>query len=399
MMINTGQNIPFSVIIVAAGSGSRMNSDLPKQFLLINGKTILRHTLEKFTTHPSLQSVTVVINPEHQELYEKSIQGLEQKIQPPIYGGATRQESVRNALQSMTLDKNDIVLIHDAARPALHPDDLNRILETMKTQEAVTLTGLIKDTLRKTHNEILGDTIDRDTTLGMQTPQAFKFELIKTAHEQLKNKAVTDDTALATEAGHAVKAVIAQHPNPKVTTRDDLDYVTFLLNKDQRTMMIPKTALGYDVHAFGGEAQTIRIGGIDIPHTHKLAGHSDADVVLHAITDAIYGLLADSDIGSHFPPSDPAHKGKDSTIFLKEALSDLIKAKGIIHHVDSTIICEAPKIGPHRETMRQKIAEIMNLPPSRISIKATTTEGLGFTGRREGIAAQSLITASFPNEE
>lgn len=376
-----------------------MNADLPKQFLKIGKKTILRHTLEKFASHPALQSITVVINPDHQDLYEASIRGLEGKILPPVNGGETRQDSVRNAIESLKADENDIILIHDAARPALHEDDLNQILEIVALHDAATLTGSVKDTLRKSKNNILTETIDRDSTLCIQTPQAFRFGIIKSAHHLLKDKTATDDTALVTEIGHDVKAVIARYPNPKVTTRDDLEYATFLLNKGKETMIIPKTALGYDVHAFGEDAQTIRIGGIDIPHARKLAGHSDADVVLHAITDAVYGLLADGDIGAHFPPSDPAHKGKDSTIFLKEALSDLKGAKGIIHHVDTTIICETPKIGPHREAMRQRIAEIMNLPLSRVSVKATTTEGLGFTGRQEGIAAQSLVTASFPNEE
>lgn len=378
-----------------------MNSDIPKQYLTLSGRPILRHTMDIFANHPNLKSMIVAINPDHQALYTEATKDFVLPILT-VAGGSTRQHTVKNALNALSeLDTKDdeIILIHDAARPCLHKDDLNAILDSMKEETAASLTALVKDTLRKTNDKILGQTIDRDKTLILQTPQAFRFKELKTAHEELKDKTYTDDTALMSQAGHDVKAVISQHPNPKITTKDDIEFISYLLEKKNRNlnqMMIPKTAIGYDVHAFGDEAPTLRIGGIDIPHSHKLAGHSDADVVLHAITDAVYGIMADGDIGSHFPPSDHTHKGKDSAIFLEEALLSLNKKGAIIHHIDTTIICEAPKIGPHREAMRRKIATITGLPLSAISIKATTTEQLGFTGRREGIAAQSIITASFP---
>ena len=218
--------------------------------------------------------------------------------------------------------------------------------------------------------------------------------MIQKAHERFKGQNFTDDTGLVSEMGIAVKIVQGSPFNIKITMPEDMIMAERNLAPRPR---VPRTGIGFDVHAFGDASPSIRIGGIDIPHTHKLKGHSDADVLLHAITDALYGAIADGDIGSHFPPSNPAYKGKDSSFFLEEAVKAVKSKDGKIIHIDSVIMCEAPKIGPHRELIQHRIADMIGLSPSRVSIKATTTEELGFTGRREGIAAQAIVTVMLPD--
>jgi 2-C-methyl-D-erythritol 4-phosphate cytidylyltransferase/2-C-methyl-D-erythritol 2,4-cyclodiphosphate synthase len=381
-----------TVIIVAGGIGARLGSETPKQYLLIHGKPVLNHTISAFSNHPDVKQIIVVIGKDHDELYQKATIGLP-KLLPPVYGGETRQESVYQAIQSLNLSDDDILLIHDAARPCISKDSIDRIIQSLKSNQAASLGIAIADTLRKTNGTEFQSIIDRQNVYAMQTPQGFHFGIIKSAHEKFKGQNFTDDTSLVTEMGIPVSIVNGNRTNIKITTPEDMMIAEKYLAPPA---LIPRTGIGFDVHAFGEESTSIRIGGVDIPHTHKLKGHSDADVLLHAITDALYGVIADGDIGSHFPPSNPAFKGQDSAYFLQEAAKAVREKGGKIIHIDSVIMCEAPKIGPHRGDIQKRVAEILCISPSHVSVKATTTEELGFTGRREGIAAQAIVSVMLP---
>lgn len=396
------QNTHFSshsdvtAIIVAAGSGTRFGDDLPKQYHHLNGEPVLRHTLKAFANHPHISDIIVVIAPGFEDLYDNAAQGIA-KLKPPVIGGATRQQSVYNALSSLhSAHPQRLILIHDAARPCIDAHSIDRIIASLQTHKAASLAIPVTDTLRKGDQDHLSETVSRDNLYAMQTPQGFHFETIMAAHETFKSNEFTDDTSLVSERGTPVAIVAGSRQNIKITTQEDMMITEKYLTP---RMLIPRTGLGFDVHAFGEEAANIRIGGVDIPHTHKLKGHSDADVLLHAITDALYGVIADGDIGSHFPPSNMAYKDKDSAFFLEDAVNAVRQKHGRIVHVDSVIMCEAPKIGPHRDAIRERVARIIGIAPSKVSVKATTTEELGFTGRREGIAAQAIVTVLFPDED
>lgn len=384
-----------TVIIVAGGIGARFGKDTPKQYLPIHGKSVLNHTISVFSNHTDVKQIIVVIGKEHDDLYQKATIGLS-KLLPPVYGGATRQESVYNALQTLSMADDEIILIHDAARPCISKDLIDNILKSLRSNQAASLGIAITDTMRKTNGTEFQSVIDRQNIYAMQTPQGFHFSIIKSAHEKFKGQNFTDDTALATKMGIPVSIVNGDRLNIKITTSEDMMIAEKYLAPPA---LIPRTGIGFDVHAFGEESTSIRIGGVDIPHTHKLKGHSDADVLLHAITDALYGVICDGDIGSHFPPNNPAYKGADSSYFLQEAAKAVREKGGGIIHVDSIIMCEAPKIGPHRKIIQERVADILSLSSSCISIKATTTEELGFTGRREGIAAQAVVSVMLPEED
>jgi 2-C-methyl-D-erythritol 4-phosphate cytidylyltransferase/2-C-methyl-D-erythritol 2,4-cyclodiphosphate synthase len=398
------ENTPFSnapvsiptctVIIVAAGSGARFGDSLPKQYHKIHGLPVLRHTVQAFATHPDVTYIQVVIAEGFEDLYQDAVKGIG-KMLPPVIGGSTRQESVYNALAHLSLNADDIIMIHDAARPCVTSKSIDDILNSLKTYSAASLAIQVSDTLRKSDKGEFTDIVSRDALYAMQTPQGFHFDIIKAAHIAFKNRNFTDDTALATAMDVPVQIVIGNRKNIKITTPEDIMLAEKYLSP---APLIPRTGLGFDVHAFGDAAPSIRIGGVDIPHTHKLKGHSDADVLLHAITDALYGTIADGDIGSHFPPNNPEYKGKDSAFFLEDAVNAVNAKGGRIVHIDSVIMCEAPKIGPHRTAIQKRVAEIVGITPTRVSIKATTTEELGFTGRREGIAAQAIVTVLLSDE-
>lgn len=396
------ENTPFSihtgctVIIVAAGSGARYGDSLPKQYHKIHGIPVLRHTIQKFANHPAITRIQVVIAHGFEDLYAQAVSGIE-KLMPPVTGGSTRQTSVYNALSTLPLEKNDIVLIHDAARPCVDTKSIDALLESLKINPAASLATPVSDTLRRSEKGEFTDVVNRDDLYAMQTPQGFHFGIIRSAHEKFKKQNFTDDTSLITAMGIAVSVVMGTRENIKITTPEDMMIATKYLSPP--THLVPRSGLGFDVHAFGEAATMIRIGGVDIPHTHKLKGHSDADVLLHAITDALYGVIADGDIGSHFPPSNPDYKGKNSAFFLEDAITAVRSRGGKIIHIDSVIMCEAPKIGPHRAAIQKRIADIIGLSPARVSVKATTTEELGFTGRREGIAAQAIVTVLLPDED
>lgn len=381
----------FHLLIPAAGSACRMALDTPKPYLKIGGKHILRHAIEKFINFNKLESVVTVISEDCHGLYNKAISGLDKCHFTA--GSNTRKNSVYNGLKSFSNLKNeDIVLIHDAARPMVQRADIEAILSVMSNKDipAATLATPVTDSLLKD-----GNAVERDNMWAIQTPQAFRYGALMAAHQQFEDDdSFTDDAGIMRASGHKVEIVPSSRQNIKITTQDDLKIAKIMMNQNMET----RSTMGYDVHAFEQEpsARKLIMGGIEIDHPLALVGHSDADVVLHAITDAILGGLNEGDIGTHFPPSDPQWKDVNSAAFLKVA-TDMLTAKGgEITFIDVTIMAEEPKIGPHRAAMQARIGEITVMPTSRISIKATTTEKLGFTGRKEGIACQALVTIRLP---
>tara|TARA_R110002124_G_scaffold64985_2_gene177606 strand:+ start:413236 stop:414462 length:1227 start_codon:yes stop_codon:yes gene_type:complete len=402
----------FHAIIVAAGQGQRFGGDLPKQYSTLNGKPLLRYCLDVFASMKNCQSISVVINEGHKDLFTAATKNFPTDINIVI-GGAERHESVYNALMSLSeLDHDSPVLIHDAARPFVSVKNIEDVVSGVCTKGCATLAVPTVDTLRYAQNGRIAEIENNGTATGLthpsrdnlwsvQTPQGFKYGIIHEAHQQAKNDllgydGVTDDTALVQKSGHNVEIVTGDRVNFKITQIEDFAMAEQILMRPR----IAKMATGYDVHAFEEYevvGNHIKLGGLLIPHTYELKGHSDADVALHALTDALYGVISDGDIGMHFPPSDNAHKGQDSAVFLKAANDAVQKQDGIIRHVDLTIICEKPAIGPHRDAMRENIALLMGLDIKNVSVKATTTEGLGFTGRREGIAVQAAVSADFPS--
>lgn len=379
----------IAILIVAAGKGVRAGGAVPKQYAPLAGQAILRRTLQAFAEYPQAL-LQVVVGPGQESLFSEATAGI--TLLPPVIGGATRQESVRIGLEALAPHKPDFVLIHDAARPLVSRKVIDGVIASLESGSQAAVPHLaVADTLRKEESGTWV-TVPRDGLMRAQTPQGFAFEAILKAHHAFQSQEVTDDMALAALAGLKIVATPGEETNMKVTTPEDFATAEMFL---KARMGDVRTGSGYDVHKFS-EGDHIWLCGLKIPHSHGLEGHSDADVGLHALTDALLGAIGDGDIGSHFPPTDERWRGADSTIFLAHAAS-LVRAKGgVITHCDVTIICERPKVGPHREAMRSKIAEVLQLDLGRVSVKATTTEGLGFTGRREGIAAQAIATVVLP---
>lgn len=369
----------FTAIIVAAGSGSRMGSDLPKQFQMLGGKEVLVHAIDALLPHPAIEAVHVVIAAD-QERMAKAVLG--DKSVKLVIGGETRSQSVRNGLAAV---ETSHVLIHDAARPFCPGTVIDRLVSAMETHDAATPMLRSVDTLAQPHGALLGDGVDRETVIRIQTPQAFRTNVIRDAYEG-HDGAPTDEARVAAAAGIDVALVQGDEMLDKITTPGDFARAEALAGQT----MIPRTGMGFDVHQFAGEGP-VMLGGIAVPHDKGLSGHSDADVLLHAITDALLGAVSLGDIGLHFPPSDPTWKGADSEKFLAHAAKLVRDMGAVIDSVDATLICEAPKVGPHRAAMQQNIARILDLVPDRVSVKATTTERLGFTGRGEGIACQAVV--------
>ena len=366
---------PFYALIAAAGCGARLGGETPKQYLKIGGKAVLRHTIEVFLTCPGLRGLKVIISPAHEPLYREAVDGL--SLPEFVTGGDNRKESVFNGLNGFSrLKSNDVILIHDAARPFIRKEQIESVVQAAHSGGAATLALPVADTLKREAGEYL----DRDGLYALQTPQGFHYGVIKKAHERSGH--YTDDTGLVAALGHKIKLVPGSRENFKITTMDDLMMAKKFLPRTTRT------GTGFDVHAFT-TGNKVRLCGVDIPHNKSLAGHSDADAGLHALTDALLGAIAAGDIGQHFPPSDPQWKGADSAVFLKKAVEMVHARGGEIVNLDVTLICEAPKVGPHREKMQARVAEICGIKPDQVGIKATTTEGLGFTGRGEGIAVQA----------
>ncbi len=393
--------INVAALIVAAGRGMRVGIDLPKQYLDLQGETVLVRSIRALAADHRVRSILCVIHPDDRALYDSAIASLDAasaaRLLEPAYGGSTRQASGHAGLEALAATSNppDIVLVHDAARPFASPALVGRSIEAAYAKGAAIPGVAVTDTIKRVDAQgQITDTPPRRDLKAVQTPQAFRFDVLLKAHRSAatqKGLDFTDDAAIAEWAGHPVHVFDGELGNLKLTTA--ADFAT--ARESSMGASETRTGIGYDVHAFeAGEA--IILGGVTLPHSHQLSGHSDADVVLHAITDAIFGALADGDIGSHFPPSDPQWRGASSGIFLDYAVKRVKERGGRIVHLDATIICEAPKIGPHRDAMRESIAEICGLTVDRVGIKATTTEQLGFTGRREGIATQAIATLSLP---
>ncbi|MCG8493067.1 MAG: bifunctional 2-C-methyl-D-erythritol 4-phosphate cytidylyltransferase/2-C-methyl-D-erythritol 2,4-cyclodiphosphate synthase [Sneathiellales bacterium] len=375
-------------LIVAAGSGSRTGLDYPKQYFRMGEKTVLEHVIDAFLTHEAIDQILVLINPADTELYEKAVK--DRDLLPWQAGGNTRQQSVLNGLKALTDLEPDYVLIHDAARPFVSTDLINRCLDALKNGKNAILPALpIVDTLKSVEGPSVTGTINREHVVAAQTPQCFSYPQILKAHLDFQDQDVTDDIALAELAGLNVDHILGDPLNIKITTENDIK------NMSQKSLTDIRTGLGFDVHAFEA-GRPLWLGGVQIPYELGLKGHSDADVALHALTDAILGAIGDGDIGTHFPPTDKKWKGASSDQFLAHAASLVQKRRGKISNVDLTIICEAPKISPYRDNIRSTIADILSIEENRVSIKGTTTEKLGFTGRQEGIAAQAIATVRLP---
>ncbi len=372
-----------SALIVAAGRGTRAGSGLPKQYRTLGGVPVLRHTLRALQAHGAVRDIQVVIHPDDQGLYEAATAGLGH-LRPPVFGGESRSESVLNGLEALADKAPDIVLIHDAARPFLPAEIIDSLLAALPDSPGAFPALPLVDALWQGANGQAQAPRSREGLYRAQTPQAFDFATILNAHHSATAPA-DDDVALAVQQGIKVAIVAGDTRNYKLTTPKDF------ARAEREMQMDIRTGNGFDVHAFTtGDAVTLC--GIEIPHSRSLLGHSDADVAMHTITDALFGALAEGDIGQWFPPSEAEWKGAASDIFLRKAV-ERVAARGFsISNIDCTIICEAPKIGPHAGAMRAEIARLTGVAPDRVSIKATTSEKLGFTGRKEGIAAMATAT-------
>ena len=371
-------------LIIGAGQGQRFGGTLPKQYRALAGRSLLRRSVETFLDHPGVTAVQAVIHSDHLDFYKDAIRGL--SLPEPVNGGSTRQASVALGLECLTDAAPSRVLIHDAARPLVDKKVVSRVLAALDTSPGAIPVLAVLDTLKRGKGKFIETTIERAGLWRAQTPQGFHFDDILAAHRKVCGEDLTDDAAVAERAGLTVAMVEGGEDNFKVTEAEDLVRAERILGGPEI-----RTGFGFDVHRFV-DGNNVTLCGIVIPHCFGLLGHSDADVGLHAVTDALLGAIGAGDIGTHFPPTDAKWKGTPSDVFLSHARKMLAIVCGRIANLDVTLICEEPKIGPHREAMRERIAEILEIPKSRVSVKATTTEGLGFTGRGEGIAAQAVVT-------
>ena len=366
----------IAALIVAAGRGSRAGGAKPKQWQHIAGRPVIEHTLERFARHPRIDRIMVVLHPDDMDLMKSTGCEITQ-------GGASRDASVRNGLDALAANPPDHVLIHDVARPALSDAVIERVLGALATHPAAAPALPVTDALWQGANGQVTESRARDGLYRAQTPQGFHFDAIFKAHHA-NDAPAADDVEVALRAGLEVVIVDGDERNLKITRPEDFARATEALKGSHMTDI--RLGNGYDVHAFEPGNEVI-LCGVPIAHTAQLKGHSDADVAMHAITDALYGAIAEGDIGRHFPPSDPQWKDAASAVFLTHA-AELVRARGFgIGNIDCTIICELPKIGPHAAAMQANLAKIIGIEPTRISVKATTSERLGFTGRQEGIAA------------
>ena len=391
------QNI--AILVVAAGQGMRAGEGVPKQYRQLDDKPLLVHTLEALRKGAPDARILFVVHPDHAAYYAAAMHGSEAPL--VVFGGATRQQSVLAGLEMLARDAPDFVLIHDAARPFVSPALIVGAIAAASVHQAAVPGLPVTDTIKliDSREKIVG-TPPRAQLRAVQTPQAFEFACILKAHRHAARQGVvdlSDDGAVAEMAGLPVHIFPGEPANIKITTAADFTQAEESLAKEniRRQCGDIRIGQGYDVHAFG-PGDHVWLGGVKIAHDQGLVGHSDADVLLHAITDAILGAIADGDIGAHFPPSDPQWRGAASAIFLKDAVSRVTELGGFIAHIDATLTCETPKIGPHRDAIRASIAAITGLELGRIAVKATTSERLGFTGRREGMAALALATVRLP---
>jgi 2-C-methyl-D-erythritol 4-phosphate cytidylyltransferase/2-C-methyl-D-erythritol 2,4-cyclodiphosphate synthase len=383
-----------AAVVVAAGQGLRAGGELPKQFRRIAGETLLEHALSTFAKSPGIAFVQPVIRSQDLALVRTLTDGI--NILEPVSGGVTRQASVRAGLEALLARAPEIVLVHDAARPFASADLIARAIEAARKTGAAVPALPVADTVKRVSDAgVIEETLDRNSIRLVQTPQAFAFAALLEAHRRAAAQGrhdFTDDAALAEWAGMTVSVFAGEPGNIKFTTPEDFARAETM---QSAALADVRTGSGLDVHAFG-PGDHVTLGGVRIPHPQALTGHSDADVALHALTDAILGALADGDIGAHFPPSDPQWRGASSDRFLTFAVERVQARGGRIAHLDLTIVCEAPRIGEHRDRMRANIANLAGIDIERVGVKATTSEKLGFTGRGEGIAAYATATIRLP---
>lgn len=376
-------------LVVAAGRGRRFGGDLPKQYQDLAGRPVLRHTLAALAVNPQIDAVRAVIHPDDLDLYREAAAGL--NLPEPVFGGETRQDSVRLGLESLAALTPEVVLIHDGARPFVDAGTIGRVVAALADHPGAIPAVAVADTLKRGSDGLISATVERANLWRAQTPQGFRFADILSAHVAAAGEELTDDAAVAERAGLAVALVQGAEDNFKITTAADLQRARSAFAGPGET----RVGSGYDVHRFA-PGTAIWLCGVSVPHDFALEGHSDADVALHAATDAVLGAIAAADIGRHFPPTDPTWRGASSDRFLAHAGGLVAALGGRIVHLDITVICERPKVGPHRAAMQARVADILGIRQDRVSVKATTTEGLGFTGRREGVAAQAVATVWLP---
>jgi len=389
-----------AALIVAAGASSRFGGATPKVYETLGGTPVLQYALAAFATHPAISDIQVVIRPEDQSLYQAAAHSYLDELMPPVTGGDSRQESVRRGLEALGPHAPDVVLIHDAARPWLPHEVIDRLLAEFDPDantKAVIPALPVVDTLKKAQASTIVSTVDRAHLYRAQTPQAFDYLAILAAHEEGVNLPVTDDASLFEHLNIPVKIVEGDDRNLKITRPEDIQILEATMKPHPQI----RTGLGYDVHGFTAQNKKddhVMLGGIKIPHTKTFDAHSDGDVVLHALCDALLGAAClgegKADIGQLFPPSDERYKDMESARFVEAVHTLITNAGATINNVDVIIIAEAPKIAPHTTAMRARIAQLLSIDVSRVSVKATTSEGLGFTGREEGIAAQAIATIS-----
>jgi 2-C-methyl-D-erythritol 4-phosphate cytidylyltransferase / 2-C-methyl-D-erythritol 2,4-cyclodiphosphate synthase len=383
-----------AAVVVAGGRGLRAGGEIPKQYRTIAGVPVIRSALAAFDLHPEVGVVQPVIHGEDADAFARAATGL--KVLSPVLGGETRQGSVRAGLDALAPLEPEIVLVHDAARPFASAALVSRAIAAAVEAGAAVPALAVSDTVKQVDGAgRVTATLDRSQLVTVQTPQAFLFPLLREVHRRAAaagREDFTDDASLAEWAGIAVSVFAGERANVKLTTPDD-----FARAEAERLAALAdvRTGSGFDVHAFG-EGDHVMLGGVRIPHTRGVVSHSDGDVALHAITDAVLGALADGDIGQHFPPSDPQWRGASSHRFLAFACARVHAREGMIAHIDVTVVCETPRVGPHRDAMRARIADIAGISHDRVAIKATTSETLGFTGRREGIVAMATATVRLP---
>ncbi|HVG82642.1 MAG TPA: bifunctional 2-C-methyl-D-erythritol 4-phosphate cytidylyltransferase/2-C-methyl-D-erythritol 2,4-cyclodiphosphate synthase [Methylomirabilota bacterium] len=378
-------------IAVAAGRGTRFGGETPKQYRMLAGRPVLRHAVEALLRGSGLAGLAVAIHPEDRALYDSAVGDL--PLLPPVQGGAHRQDSVLAALEALAPLDPDAVLIHDGARPLLDPAVTARVATALAEADGAIAALPVADTVKRAGGSgEIASTLDRSALWRAQTPQGFRFAPFLAAHRHNAGAGLSDDAAVAERAGLTVRLVMGAEENLKITTEEDLARAERLLLARCGDL---RTGFGFDVHRFG-PGDHVMLCGVRVPHGQGLIGHSDADVGLHALTDAVLGAIAAGDIGLHFAPSDARWRGVESAQFLRHAV-ELVRARGgLVRHLDVTIVCEAPRVGPHRAAMVERIAAIAGIETGRVSVKATTTERLGFTGRGEGIAAQAVATIGLP---
>jgi len=382
--------VTVAQILVAAGKGARVGGDIPKQYHKIGNKTVLRRTLEATITHPTIGQTIIVVAKDDALIADTAHDTPNTSI---VTGGQTRTQSVKAGLKALADNPPDIVLIHDAARPFVTHSLISALIEALAHSDAAVPVLPIVDAVKSFDAQTIGTDVDRNTLRRVQTPQVFRFDKISAAMSLTKGRSYADDIAVALQAGLTIMTVPGDPNNIKLTYPADFETARRMVMGGTYTA----TGSGFDVHRIT-EGDSLFLCGVEIQAGFSLLGHSDADVGLHALTDAILGALSEGDIGDHFPPSDPKWKDARSDQFLKFASERVSLRGGSISHVDVTLICEKPKVKQYRADMRSEVAKILNLDLSRISVKATTTEQLGFTGRGEGIAAQATATVTLPNE-